>query len=84
MALVRRSAWLTAGGYTHIEGGRDDYDLWRKLMTADFHGERRPRLLAIHRSRQDSINHTTTSHQQSSLIGAIQKRHPWLELLRQS
>ena len=32
MALVRRSAWESVGGYTHIEGGWEDYDFWCKLV----------------------------------------------------
>ena len=43
MALVRRSAWDAVGGYTHIQGGWEDYDFWCKLLTRAITGCNAPR-----------------------------------------
>ncbi|MEI8250452.1 MAG: glycosyltransferase [Synechococcus sp. ELA057] len=83
MALVRRSAWLSVGGYTHIEGGWEDYDFWCKLMAAGFHGVQCPKLLAVYQSHQNSMSNTVTNYEWSSLKKALQIRHPWLNLMQQ-
>ena len=80
MALVRRSAWQSVGGYTHIEGGWEDYDFWCKLMNAGFHGLQCPRLLAVYRSHYHSMSNTRTNHEWNSLKRTLQQRHPWLKL----
>ena len=80
MALVRRSAWLAVGGYTHIEGGWEDYDFWCKLLNAGFHGLQCPRLLAAYCSHPGSMSHLTTNHSWPALARTLQRRHPWLAL----
>ena len=80
MALVRRSAWETVGGYTHIEGGWEDYDFWCKLVEAGYHGLQCPRILAVYRSHVESMSHRTTNRSWHALTRALQQRHPWLRL----
>ena len=80
MALVRRSAWEKAGGYTHIEGGWEDFDFWCKLIEAGFHGIQCPRILAEYRSHDQSMSHTATNSNWRALSRTLQQRHPWLQL----
>ncbi len=80
MALVRRSAWEKAGGYTHIEGGWEDFDFWCKLLEAGFHGVQCPRILAVYRSHDQSMSHNATNSNWRALSRTLQQRHPWLEL----
>ena len=80
MALVRRSAWEAVGGYTHIEGGWEDYDFWCKLAGAGYHGLQCPRILAVYRSHAASMSHRTTNRSWHALSRTLQQRHPWLQL----
>ena len=80
MALVRRSAWEKAGGYTHIEGGWEDFDFWCKLIEAGFHDVQCPRILAEYRSHDQSMSHTATNSNWRALSRTLQQRHPWLQL----
>ena len=80
MALVRRSAWERVGGYTHIEGGWEDYDFWCKLAGAGYHGLQCPRILAVYRSHADSMSHRATNRSWHALSRTLQQRHPWLHL----
>ena len=80
MALVRRSAWDMVGGYTHIEGGWEDYDFWCKLVEAGYHGLQCPRILAVYRSHAESMSHCATNRSWHALSRTLQQRHPWLQL----
>jgi GT2 family glycosyltransferase len=80
MALVRRSAWEAVGGYTHIEGGWEDYDFWCKLAEAGYHGLQCPRILAVYRSHAASMSHCATNRSWHALSRTLQQRHPWLQL----
>jgi len=80
MALIRRSAWDKVGGYTHIEGGWEDYDFWCKLVEAGYHGVQCPQVLAVYRSHADSMTMHSTMRLQRPLSRTLQARHPWLEL----
>ena len=80
MALVRRSAWEKVSGYTHIEGGWEDFDFWCKLIEAGFHGVQCPHILAVYRSHAQSMSHTATNSNWLALSRTLQDRHPWLEL----
>jgi GT2 family glycosyltransferase len=80
MALVRREAWQAVGGYTHIEGGWEDFDFWCKLIEAGYHGMQCPRVLAVYRSHASSMSHTATNRHWRALSRTLQQRHPWLEL----
>jgi len=80
MALVRRSAWEAVGGYTHIEGGWEDFDFWCKLIEADYHGIQCPKLLGIYNSHICSMSHRFTNRSWRALSQCLQQRHPWLGL----
>ncbi len=80
MALVRCSAWQAVGGYSHIEGGWEDFDFWCKLIDADFHGVLCPRVLARYNTHSDSMTATVTASKLRPLSRCLQQRHPWLAL----
>lgn len=80
MALIRRSAWLSVGGYTHIDGGWEDFDFWCKLIEAGFHGLLCPRVLARYHSHAGSMTAQSTATNWRPLSRCLQERHPWLEL----
>ena len=80
MALIRRSAWETVGGYTHIEGGWEDFDFYCKLAGAGYHGLQCPRILATYRSHAASMSHCATNRSWHALSRTLQQRHPWLQL----
>jgi GT2 family glycosyltransferase len=80
MALVRRRAWQAVGGYSHIEGGWEDFDFWCKLIDANFHGVLCPRILARYHTHGDSMTATFTASNWRPLSRCLQQRHPWLAL----
>lgn len=80
MALVRRSAWQAVGGYSHIEGGWEDFDFWCKLIDANFYGVLCPRVLARYHTHSDSMTAAFTVRNWRTLSRCLQQRHPWLEL----
>ena len=80
MALVRRSAWQAVGGYTHIEGGWEDFDFWCKLIESGYHGVLCPRILARYNTHDTSMTATSTASNWRPLSRCLQHRHPWLEL----
>ena len=80
MALVRRSAWQQVGGYTHIPGGWEDFDLWCSLMDAGFHGVMCPKRLAVYTVHGSSMAATSTRCLERSISRLLQHRHPWLSL----
>ena len=80
MALVSRRAWRAVGGYTHLEGGWEDYDFWCKLVADGWQGVQCPQLLALYRSHTDAMTFCDTARRQRALSRTLQKRHPWLRL----
>lgn len=80
MALVRREAWQSIGGYTHIPGGWEDFDFWCSLIDAGWHGILCPQVLATYTSHKSSMRNSTTNLHTHSLSRLLQSRHPWLQL----
>ena len=80
MALVRRSAWQTVGGYDHIRGGWEDYDFWCKLIEGGFHGVLCPQRLARYHCHDGSMLANQTHRQLRRVSRLLQQRHPWLNL----
>ena len=78
MALIRHSAWETVNGFTHIEGGWEDYDFWCKLIESGFHGVQCPQILGIYRSHQNSMSHTSTNLNWFALARTLKRRHSWM------
>ena len=80
MALIRREAWQQVRGYTHIEGGWEDYDFWCKLVADGWQGVQCPQVLALYRSHTEAMTYKDTAHRQRALSRTLQERHPWLRL----
>ena len=80
MALIRCSAWQSVAGYSHIEGGWEDFDFWCKLIDAGFHGLLCPRVLARYHTHASSMTANFTVSHWRQLSRCLQERHPWLNL----
>lgn len=80
MALIRRSAWLAVGGYSHIPGGWEDFDFWCKLIDVNLHGVLCPQVLATYHLHGDSMLQSQTNDRQRRLSRLLQVRHRWLQL----
>lgn len=79
MALVRRAAWLEVGGYSHIDGGWEDYDFWCKLIDHGWTGVQCPQMLASYTHHAASMTSTTSLPASYRLETILQRRHPWLQ-----
>ena len=80
MAFVRCCAWRDVGGYTHIEGGWEDFDFWCKLMETGWHGLLCSRVLARYHAHGASMTASSTVRRWRPLSRCLQSRHSWLEL----
>lgn len=80
MSLISRWAWDAVGGYTHIEGGWEDYDLWCKFVEENISAIFIPEILSRYRVRPDSMLRTETNAKMESIRCAMTFRHPWLEI----
>jgi GT2 family glycosyltransferase/glycosyltransferase involved in cell wall biosynthesis/SAM-dependent methyltransferase len=86
LALVRKDAWLTVGGYREGLLGWEDYDLWCRFAELGLPGIQVPEDLALYRVHHASMLHTLT-HDQDHLRqvhDAITRDHPWLQLEQES
>lgn len=77
MALIRKQAWLSAGGYTHLEGGWEDYDFWCKLAEQNALCCYVPELLGRYRVHSSSMLRTDSARSYDRLYNVISLRHPW-------
>lgn len=80
MALVRRSAWQSVGGFSHVPDGWEDFDFWCKLIESEWHGVLCPQPLATYTLHDDSMLQNHTNRNQARLIRLMRHRHPWLQL----
>ncbi len=82
MALVRKSAWATAGGYDHVQHGWEDFDFWCRLVERGMFGCSVPDVLADYRVHGKSMLHTSTEihDNRAALVRDLKARHPWLDL----
>ncbi len=81
MALIKKSAWLAAGGYSYFEiPGWEDYDLWCKFVELGFRGVFVPEILCRYRVHRLSLLRQTTNPNEKQLRLEMMKRHPWLRL----
>lgn len=80
MALIRRSAWMAVGGYSHIEDGWEDYDFWCKLIGHGYQGVLCPQVLATYVTHDQSMIHSRTNRHVRRISRLLQARHPWLDL----
>jgi glycosyltransferase involved in cell wall biosynthesis len=80
MALVSKAAWAVVGGYSPMDYGWEDYDLWCKFVEAGLFGVFVPELLCRYRIHMTSMRHTDTTTERSRLVHAMMAAHPWLDL----
>ncbi|MGK7867593.1 glycosyltransferase family 2 protein [Falsiroseomonas sp. E2-1-a20] len=80
MALVSRQAWSDVGGYTHLEGGWEDYDFWCKFIEHGYEALFVPEILCRYRVHSTSMLRTETSTSYEALFSQMTFRHPWLRL----
>lgn len=80
MALVLQRAWRDVDGYTHIEGGWEDYDFWCKLIEQGYTGAFVPEMLCRYRVHGTSMLRTETARSYDAVFVAMTLRHPWLRL----
>jgi hypothetical protein len=78
MALIRKAAWATAGGYTGACAGWEDYDLWCKFVERGLYGVQVPEKLARYRVHQDSMLRVTPPRVRAQTVDEIKRCHPWL------
>lgn len=80
MALVRKGIWQKVGGYTHLEGGWEDYDFWCKLAEQEANVCYVPELLCKYRVHGASMLRTDFTIRHEQLLNLITMRHPWTQL----
>ena len=81
MALVSRATWREVGGYTHIEGGWEDFDFWCKLIEHGVSALFVPEILCRYRVHGTSMLRTSTVVSTEQIKVDLTVRHPWLELI---
>lgn len=80
MALVSARAWREVGGYTHIDGGWEDYDFWCKFIEHGLVAAYVPEILCRYRVHAASMLRTETRGGKQDLRVRLTLRHPWLEM----
>ncbi len=80
MALVSHTAWRDVGGYTHIDGGWEDYDFWCKFIEQGYVGAFVPEILCRYRVHKASMLRTETARSYDGLFIEMTMRHPWMKL----
>lgn len=80
MALVSRNAWQDVGGYTHIDGGWEDYDFWCKFVEQGYVAAFVPEILCRYRIHGTSMLRTETARSYDGLFIEMTMRHPWMNL----
>ncbi len=61
MALVSKDAWQRMGGYTHLEGGWEDFNFWCNLIDAGIESIFMPKMLCRYRVHDSSMLRTETN-----------------------
>ncbi|MCO5153703.1 MULTISPECIES: glycosyltransferase family A protein [unclassified Shinella] len=80
MALVHKRVWERVGGYTHLDGGWEDYDFWCKLIEFNSLCCYVPEFLGKYRVHTSSMLRTDTVKSYERLFNIISMRHPWTKL----
>jgi glycosyltransferase involved in cell wall biosynthesis len=80
MALIRKSAWKSVGGYDDLEFGWEDYGLWCKFVEKGLKAVFVPQILCRYRVHQSSMLNTETNKNSEFIIQKIITRFPWLKL----
>ena len=80
MALVSHAAWRDVGGYTHMEGGWEDYDFWCKFIEQGYEATFVPEMLCRYRVHGSSMIRTETARSYEAIFIEMTLRHPWMKL----
>jgi glycosyltransferase involved in cell wall biosynthesis len=80
MALICVRAWRDVGGYTHLDGGWEDYDFWCKFIEHGLVAAYVPEILCRYRVHDGSMLHTEHRHRSDDLMVRMTVRHPWLAI----
>lgn len=80
MALVSRQAWRDVEGYSHIEGGWEDYDFWCKFVEQGYEAAFVPETLCRYRVHDTSMLRTESARSYDSMFIEMTLRHPWMRL----
>jgi len=80
MALISKRSWHQAGGYTHLEGGWEDFDFWCKFVDRGMRAVYVPEVLCRYRVHGASMLRTDTIVATDRLKVELTMRHPWLQL----
>lgn len=80
MALIRKDAYVAIGGYSHVEGGWEDYDFWCKIAEQGYSALFIPEILTEYRVHGRSMLRTESINQYDALKARLIFRHHWLEI----
>ncbi len=80
MALISRRAWRDVGGYSHVEGGWEDYDFWCKFIEQGYVAAFVPEMLCRYRVHRASMLRTETARSYDAVFVEMTMRHPWMKL----
>ncbi|WP_342628093.1 glycosyltransferase family A protein [Nguyenibacter vanlangensis] len=80
MALISRSAWEEVGGYSHVQGGWEDYEFWCKFIEAGMKAAYVPQILCRYRVHGTSMLRTDTAANHDRIRIEMIMRHPWLQI----
>lgn len=80
MALISRQAWRAVRGYTHLEGGWEDYEFWCKFVDRGLSAIYVPEVLCRYRVHAGSMLRTEALSAHRRLSIQMMSSHPWLDL----
>ena len=85
MAMFRKACWLAVGGYSPIQFGWEDWDLWCTFVEAGFWGVRVPEVTARYRVHNASLLRSITHvpENRKRVVDNLTGRHPWLDIVPQ-
>lgn len=82
MAMIRRDALVSVGGYLNLKHGWEDYELWLRFCENGEFGIQVPEILGRYRVHAQSMLRTVTSAEKNyaELRKSMLELHPWLEI----
>lgn len=76
MAMIKKSAWRSVDGFTHIEEGWEDYDFWLKFIDKGLDAVFLPEILCRYRVHDASRTATEAYKAHHDLEIIMRYRHP--------
>lgn len=83
MSLISKDAWRRVGGYTNMNYGLEDYELWCKFIEHNIDGIFIPEILCRYRLHNSSMTAAMLTDRNIRLIRSINEitaLHPWLDI----